>query len=185
MHHPGADPARQAGRTGAYGSARERVTAAQYLLVANVLIGNGIDTDRGWRLLDSAIATARDVNDYVSAARVKAFRIFQLGSDRGGSRAVPARAARLRNQRCCGSSRTTFFQDYTHLQTHVGWAQAELSVGNCDEAQAQSTRRATCAPAFGANDTQVRRMEAVAVALAGLSTGRDHPVARSPSPIVP
>jgi tetratricopeptide (TPR) repeat protein len=156
----------------------ERVTAAQYLAVANVLITNGIDTE-GLPLLDAAIQVARDVNDYTSAARVKAYRVFQLGRYDEG-RDLYQRALNVWNLRGPGfQSQDPRFRDYTDLQTHIGWAQAELSVGNCDEAQAQIDEARKLSPRFAATDTQVRRMEAVEAALPGCHQGIAAP---SPSP---
>jgi hypothetical protein len=161
-----------------FGIPQDRVTAAQYLLVANVLISNGIDTD-GLRLVDAAIVTARDVNDFVSAVRVKAYRVFQLGRYDEG-RGLYQRALSVWNESGEGfQSQDPRFRDYTDLQTRVGWAQAELSVGNCAEAQAQIDEARRLSPRFASNDTQVRRMEAVEAALAGCEPGEANP---SPSP---
>ena len=158
------------------GIPQDRVTAAQYLLVANVLITNSIDAE-GLKLLDSAIAVARDVNDYVSAVRVKAYRIFQLARFDEG-RDLYRSALDVWNRRGEGfSSQDARFRDYTDFQTRVGWAQAELSVGNCVEASAQIDEARKLSPRFPANDTQVRRMDAVAAALEGCQPGAPIPVA--------
>ena len=160
------------------GIPQERVTAAQYLLVANVLIGNGIDR-AGLQLLDSAIVVSRDVNDFVSAVRVKAFRLFQLQRIDEG-RDLYQQALAVWNRRGF-ETQDTAFRDYTDLQTRVGWAQAELSVGNCAETQAQLDEARKLAPRFPANDTQVRRMEAVAATVASCQPGEAVP---SPSPSI-
>lgn len=159
----------------------ERVTAAQYLLVANVLIANGVDTP-GLRLLDKAIARAGDVNDFVSAARVKAYRVFQLGRIDEG-RALYQRALDVFSRRGFESSDENF-KAYTHLQTQVGWAQAELSVGNCDEARRHIGDARLLATRFPTTDNQVRRMEAVASAITDCRPGAIAPPG-SPSPGVP
>lgn len=157
----------------------ERVTAAQYLLVANVLINNGIDTD-GLDMIDKAIEVARDVNDFVSAARVKAFRIFQLGRVDEG-RELYQRALGVFDRRGF-ETQDERFRDYTDLQTRVGWAQAELSVGNCAEARAQIEEARKLSPRFAANDTQVRRMEQVEDALETCQPGATAPPTPSGSP---
>jgi hypothetical protein len=158
------------------GIPQERVTAAQYLLVANVLITNSIDQE-GLRLLDSAIAVARDVNDFVSGVRVKAYRVFQLDRVDEG-RDLYQQALGVWNRRGF-ETQDARFREYTDLQTRVGWAQAELSVGNCAEAQAQIDEARKLTGRFPTNDTQVRRMETVQTALAECQPGEAVP---SPSP---
>ena len=162
----------------------DRVTAAQYLLVANVLIGNGIDEGErgGLRLLDRALEVAGDVNDFVSASRVKAFRIFQLGQVEEG-RALYQQALEVFGRKGFDSTDENF-KTYTHLQTQVGWAQAELSVGNCTEARQHIDEARVLSARFSVNDNQVRRMEAVASAIVDCRPGATAPPG-SPSPIVP
>lgn len=162
----------------------DRVTAAQYLLVANVLIGNGVDSGErgGLRLLDRALEVASDVNDYVSAARVKAFRIFQLGRIEEGRRLYQD-ALGVFGRKGFDSTDENF-KTYTHLQTQVGWAQAELSVGNCAEARQHIDEARALAERFSSSDNQVRRMEAVATAIEDCRPGATA-APGSPSPAVP
>ena len=157
-----------------FGIPQERVTAAQYLLVANVLIGNGIDRE-GLQLVDSAIAVARDVNDFVSAVRVKAFRLFQLQrADEG--RDLYQQALAVWDRRGF-ETQDTNFRAYTDLQTRVGWA--------AGGAERRELRRDAGPDRRGAQDRAALRSERHAGAADGghrrrarkLSAGRGRPVA--------
>ena len=157
----------------------DRVSPAQRLLVGNILVGNQID-ETGLPLLAEAIETARDSNDYISALRSYGFRLFQVGKVDFGREQY--RLALRAFERFPSDS--PIFVRYTHLQTRLGWAQAELSVSNCVEAREQADEARKLVTGFGSNDPQIRRLDSVELQLESCAPGAS-PVLQSPSPVAP
>ena len=157
----------------------DRVTSAQRLLVGNILVGNQVD-DLGLALLDEAINTARDSNDYISALRSYGFRLFQVNRVDFGREQY--RLALLAFERFPSSSPA--YVTYSHLQTHIGWAQAELSVGNCAEARIQAEEARALAGGFASTDAQIRRLASVEAQIVGCNPAAT-PGLASPSPGAP
>jgi len=135
----------------------DQVTPPEYSLVANILIGAGIDHP-SLEMLDLAAKGANNVNDFVSAVRTKAIRVYQLGDPTTG-RALFQSALDVFTKSFASSPAA--FRDYTDMQTQVDWAESELGIHDC----ALATQHFGLAKAFTAefdpSDSKVKSVLAL------------------------
>jgi tetratricopeptide (TPR) repeat protein len=104
------------------------VSASEYSLVGLAMTNSNL-SDEAIQLFDKAIATAENSNDKVSALRGKAALLIATGDLEGGQ-TVFGQALKIFDEYPTGSE---YYEHTTHIDTHLYWAGADFSQGQCEE----------------------------------------------------
>jgi hypothetical protein len=136
----------------------DQVTPPEYSLVANILIGAGIDHP-SLEMLDLAANGANNVNDYVSAVRTKGIRVFQLGDPATG-RTLFQSALDVFTKSYASSPAS--FRDYTDMQTQLVWSVSELGIHDCALASQHFALARAFTAEFDPTDSKVKSVLALA-----------------------
>lgn len=107
------------------------VSASEYSLVGYAMVNSNLG-DEAVAVFERAIETADNSNDKVAALRGKAALLMAAGDLEGG-RAAFGQALRIFEE---FPTRNGFYEHLTHLDTHMVWAGAEFTQGQCGEAVA-------------------------------------------------
>ena len=128
------------------------------------MVGPRIDRSSG-----SSIATAHtmNANDLVGALRSMAFRDFAIGRIDEG-RVLFSRALDVFTRFPNGSQS---YVTYTHLQTQLGWAQAELFVTACEQARTHLAAAEGFAVGVSETDSRVQQLRQLAPLVAACVPG--------------
>jgi hypothetical protein len=122
------------------------VTAAEYYAVASALGANGI-SDRVLDYYERGIAVAHDTPSHLALRRGLAFTYFAQGDVNGGREAFGEAIDAIDDF----PDTIEIYRQAETGYTHLSWAGAELSAGECEAASQEHAKAATSYAAAGAN----------------------------------
>jgi hypothetical protein len=133
----------------------DQVGAAEYALVAAVLIAANIDST-GLALLDRAVKASRDANDLTGLLRTWGNRLFAIGQADLG-RAKFGEALLAFDARRFPSDDQAYVAS-TNFDTQLFWAADELQYGTCESARQHLAEARALLPKIPADDPRVAQL---------------------------
>ena len=147
----------------------DQVGAAEYALVASVLIGSNIDHP-ALELLAKAVdraAEAGDVNDLSGSLRTLGSRLFAIGrADEGRQRYGEALLVFDKFH-----SDDAAYVASTQFDTQLFWSGLELQYGTCDRAKQHAADARTFVPKLAADDPRIAQLISLETAVATCTPG--------------
>jgi hypothetical protein len=137
------------------GQIPDQVGAAEYALVAAVLIAANIDS-LGLPLLDKAVKASRDANDLTGSLRTWGNRLFAIGQADLG-RAKFGEALLVFDKEGFRSDDQAYVAS-TQLDTQFFWAAAELQYGTCDSAKQHLAEARALVPKIPVDDPRIAQL---------------------------
>lgn len=108
----------------------DQITSSEYILVANALMNSNL-VDKASELYERAETVVKDANDGVSILRSRAALYFLQGNFKAGRDTYDRALGIFKSQ----PSRNRWYEETTHAQTEMLWAQTEMGQKQCPEAK--------------------------------------------------